>query len=66
MIKIPNDFLPKTIELFNLNGVLIEASELNLDSKNQTIDVSNYPNGTYLIRINNETQSLTGKFIKID
>lgn len=65
-INIPKDFIAKKIEIYNLNGGLIQIIKLESNENTKTIDVSNFPTGTYLVRIKNDTQSLTGKFIKIE
>ncbi|HPF01982.1 MAG TPA: SBBP repeat-containing protein [Bacteroidales bacterium] len=43
-----------TIEIFNLNGILLKKDEISFsESTNTDLDLSNCPSGTYIIKIKN-------------
>jgi hypothetical protein len=53
------------ISIYNLAGQKVLSMPTNGQTKT-TIDVSNLTDGTYMIRYNSDTETLTNKFIKID
>lgn len=51
-----------TIRMYNILGKLIKTNKIN--SKNNNIDISAFPKGIYLLKINSENQFITKKIIK--
>ena len=49
-----------TIEIYNMIGQQLYNVEV-IDGKNVPLDISNYPNGNYLIKIINKNQTITKK-----
>lgn len=53
-----------TVEIFGIMGDRILASDI--DNSNKTIDLSEFPTGTYIIKAQIEGKIITGKLIKIN
>lgn len=51
-----------SLEVFSISGAKIFGQDLN-DSKNLSIDVSNYSKGMYILKLSNATSSATGSFM---
>ena len=59
-----NFFTNPKIEIYNLEGRLIEVIDTNTNNSMVTIDVSTFSHGVYLLRVNDKERSITKKFIK--
>src|SRR5690554_3541825 len=59
-----NFFTNPKIEIYNLEGRLIEVIDTNTNNSMVTIDVSTLSHGVYLLRVNDKERSITKKFIK--
>src|SRR5690554_1075957 len=57
-------FVNPKVEIYNLEGRLIEIVETKSDNSEVTIDVSGFSHGVYLLRVNDKERSITKKFIK--
>jgi hypothetical protein len=51
----------ENIEIIDLNGLIVKS----VDFQTQNIDISNLISGTYIIRLKNENEIKTSKFIKL-
>lgn len=61
-IKLPKSFDNMTVEVFDVLGKRVHKSVItNLDS---TIDVSRWKTGVYLVKVSNDIESQTKRFIK--
>jgi hypothetical protein len=63
MLKLEMPSGKKSIEIRDMKGKLM--LELNSDQSIESIDVSNFSNGTYFITINKENKVFTEKFVKM-
>ncbi|MFT4698571.1 MAG: photosystem II stability/assembly factor-like uncharacterized protein [Flavobacteriaceae bacterium] len=53
------------IRIFDILGkLMVYQSDISLGSNNHTIDVSNFSNGVYFVRINSDAGTITKKIIK--
>lgn len=59
-----NFFTNPKIEIYNLEGRLIEVIDTNTNNSMVTINVSTFSHGVYLLRVNDKERSITKKFIK--
>ncbi|MNK48619.1 hypothetical protein D3C87_674540 [compost metagenome] len=54
----------KNVEVYNVAGQLIQKYNLNNNTKNTSLDMSQLINGTYILKVNSETESNSVKVIK--
>ncbi|KFC24613.1 M4 family metallopeptidase [Chryseobacterium sp. FH1] len=54
----------KNVEVYNVAGQLIQKYDLNNNTKNTSLDMSQLINGTYILKVNSETESNSVKVIK--
>lgn len=54
----------KNVEVYNVAGQLIQKFNLNNNTKNASLDMSQLINGTYILKVNSETESNSVKVIK--
>lgn len=64
MVDFGHYFVNPKVEIFNLEGRLIEVIEVKSNDTKTTIDVSAFSHGVYLLRVNDKERSITKKFIK--
>ncbi len=53
-----------SLQLMNLNGQKLLSLTVNATDLEKTIDISNYPSGTYLIRLTDGAKAIIKKFVK--
>lgn len=61
-LKIPGELQNSTVDILNIQGTVIKSIYLPSDQNN--VDVSHFPVGIYLVRIQLEENNITKKFIK--
>jgi hypothetical protein len=61
---IANDETNVAIELFDINGKVMLRNNVQANSQEQMLNISNLPAGTYFIKAVNDGESLIYKFIK--
>jgi hypothetical protein len=54
----------KNVEIYNSAGQLIQKFNLNNNTKNASLDMSQLVNGTYVLKVVSDTESNTVKVIK--
>ncbi|KEY18797.1 M4 family metallopeptidase [Kaistella antarctica] len=53
-----------SVQVYSVTGQLVTSFKLDPSAKNSTIDLSTFAKGTYLIKVNSDTESNTIKVIK--
>src|SRR5690625_1719326 len=64
MVDFGHYFVNPKVEIYNLEGRLIEVIEVKSNDTKTTIDVSAFSHGVYLLRVDDKEKSITKKFIK--
>jgi hypothetical protein len=57
-----NNWFPEKLEIFNLVGNLILSRKIDTDT--MSVDLSKYANGTYVLKIHGNNQSIVKELIK--
>jgi hypothetical protein len=57
-------FIPEYIQIFSLDGRLLEAKSYTLDNEDFLEDVSQFPSGTYFIVLSGKERQALAKFVK--
>ena len=52
------------VQVYSLTGQLVKSFRLDHNAKNATIDLSTFAKGTYIVKVNSETESTSVKVIK--
>ena len=52
------------VQVYSVTGQLIKSVKLNPTAKNSTIDLSTFAKGTYIVKVNSDTESNSIKVIK--
>jgi hypothetical protein len=54
---------PTTAKLYDVQGRLVNTTQLDSSNRSQTIDVSHLSSGVYVVQLTNGTQNKTQKVI---
>jgi hypothetical protein len=57
-------FIPEYIQIFSLDGRLLEAKSYTLDNEDFLEDVSQFPSGTYFIVLSGKERQALARFVK--
>jgi hypothetical protein len=55
-----------SIEIFDATGAIIETKNMSINNSDVQFDLSNLPNGLYVVKINNGNDFIVTKIVKMD